>query len=91
MQSEGILNFISLLKKEDDFIKAYAFDEGTQKNVWIIIKETGLEQNIKYMKLYREYKCEDEFNIILFEEDEEQEILEQISYITNYIKLKLEK
>lgn len=86
MESEFVLNFVDSLKKESDFIKAYVFDEGTQKKLWIIIKETGLEQNIKYLKLYREYKCEDDFNIILFEEDEEQEILEQISYINGTYK-----
>ena len=78
------VKLIKQLQAQDDFIKAYIFNETNQVNLWIVIAETGLDKNLKYIKLCREYECKYncDFSIILFEEDEEKEILEQISFIT---------
>lgn len=85
-QNKWINGFIDSLKLQDDFLKCYVFEENEVLNVWIILQETGLDQNLKYMKLYREFNENKRFNILLFEQDEEKEVLEQISYINEKYK-----
>lgn len=70
--------FIESIKQESDFVKAYVFGN-EYENAWVIINEASLENELKYMRLYREFNC-DAFSILLFEEDEEEDILEQLKY-----------
>lgn len=86
MNSDNVLKFIEVLKKQEDFIKAYVFEENNETNIWVVTEEIQLEQKLNYMRLYREHEDSDNFSIMLFEEDEEEGILEQISYITEFYK-----
>lgn len=79
----NVKNFIEILKDESDFIKTYVFKEREQINLWIVIKDVSFENTMRYIKLFRENMNDKNCDMLLFEEYEEDDIKEQISYISD--------
>lgn len=82
---DNIKLFISELKSETDFIKAYTFKNEKIESVWIIVCSADYETSKKYMKKVREFQNIDDINeceFLIFDQEEEEEVLEQISYIS---------
>lgn len=82
---KDILNFVKLIEKENDYISSYVINEGVY-SVWIVIKNSTFKENKKYLKSAREYKKEFncEFELIIFDLEQKEEVLEQLKYIKCY-------
>lgn len=78
-------NFVESLKKQDDFQKAYIFEIEDDVSLWIIVESAEYNTNKKYLQFMREHKNVsrdyEEFEFLIFDKDEEDEIKEQISYL----------
>lgn len=83
------LKFIKSLEVNDDFIKAYVFKED-KNTIWILIKDSSFDFNKNYLKYAREFKKNNEcdFDIVIFDEDEMDELEEQLKYIGEYKEMK---
>lgn len=77
--------FINLININKEFIKSYIVEEEIN-TVWIVVNELDFELTKKYIKTAREFKEKNncDFNIVMFEEDEIEDIEEQLKYIDNY-------
>lgn len=79
------LKFIEDIKSNDDFIEAYMVREEIN-SIWIIIKDASFQFNKKYLKCAREFKKNNncEFNIVIFDESQIDEVKEQLKYYDDY-------
>lgn len=80
--------FINSIKTYDDFVQAYIVKDYDIPEIWIIIKESNFENNVKYLKFTREFKfnnnCENLFDVMIFDEEQLEEIKEELSYMDYY-------
>lgn len=74
--------FVNLIKSNEDFIRAYIVEE-EKINIWIIIKESTFEYNEKYLSAKNEFLSDKKtnFDILIFDEDDIEEIEEELIYI----------
>jgi len=77
--------FINTIKSNDDFVCAYTLEEEIN-TVWIIIKEAVFKFKKKYLQSAREFREENlyNFNVVIFDEEQLDEIKEQLKYIGKY-------
>lgn len=77
--------FIERIKNSSDFITAYFLTEEIN-TIWLVIKEFTFEANENYFKIARSFKNNNncDFNLVLFEKDELEEVKEEIKYFDEY-------
>lgn len=77
--------FIESIKSSSDFITAYFLTEEIN-TIWLVIKEFTFEANENYFKIARNFKNNNncDFNLVIFEEDELEEVKEEIKYFDGY-------
>lgn len=77
--------FLNSVENNDDFCLGIILKDDVN-SIWIVIKDSSFQFNKKYLKCAREFKeynkCE--FDLLIFDEEEIEEVKEQISFIKNY-------
>lgn len=74
--------YLANIANKEDFFGAFILEEDNQKTIWIISKKYNLKNSKEYIKAAREFKINHDcnFNIVIFDIDEIEEVREQIKY-----------
>lgn len=79
------IKFINTIKLNEDFVCAYVLKEEIN-TIWVIIKDSTFKFKKKYLQHARVFRenNKSEFNLIVFEEEQLDEIQLQLNYVEGY-------
>lgn len=79
--------FIENLKTNDEFIKAYAFEDENKIKLWIIVKDSISDEADKIYSDFLDEYDDDKYSIMIYDNEVLEHVENQVKFITNNYKV----
>lgn len=79
--------FIEELKSNDEFIKAYAFEDENKIKLWVIVKDSISEEADKIYSDFLDEYDDDKYSIMIYDNEVLEHVENQVKFITSNYKV----
>lgn len=75
--------FIENLKNNDEFIKAYEFEDGNRIKLWIVVRDSISEEADKIYSDFLNKYDDDKYSIMIYDKEVLEHVETQVNFMTN--------
>lgn len=79
--------FIENLKNNDEFIKAYEFEDENKIKLWVVVKDSISEEADKIYSDFLDTYDDDKYSIMIYDNEVLEYVENQVEFITNNYKV----